>query len=79
MTLGADAAPADGRSQFLGAWRLCGDIGNTGGPLLVGAVAAVAPLAVASVTVGVLCLAGAGWVGHWTRRVDLARAALSRR
>jgi hypothetical protein len=34
---------------------------------------------VASVTVGVLCLAGAGWVGHWTRRVDLARAALSRR
>jgi MFS family permease len=79
MTLGADAAPAEGRSQFLGAWRLCGDIGNTGGPLLVSAVAAVAPLAVASVTVGVLCLAGAGWVGHWTRRVDLARAALSRR
>ena len=79
MTLGADAAPDDGRSQFLGAWRLCGDIGNTGGPLLVGAVAAVAPLSVACVTVGVLCLAGAGWVGHWTRRVDLARAALSRR
>ena len=47
MTLGADAAPADGSSQFLGAWRLCGDIGNTGGPLLVSAVAAVAPLAVA--------------------------------
>ena len=43
MTLGADAAPVDGRSQFLGAWRLCGDIGNTGGPLLVSAVAAVAP------------------------------------
>ncbi len=80
MTLGADAAPADGRSQFLGAWRLCGDIGNTGGPLLVSAVAAVAPLAVACVTVGVLGLAGAGWVGYWTRRVDLARAAaLSRR
>ena len=28
-----------GRSQYLGGWRLCGDIGNTGGPLLVGAVA----------------------------------------
>ena len=79
MTLGADAAPADGRSQFLGAWRLCGDIGNTGGPLLVSAVAAVAPLAVACVTVGVLGLVGAGWVGHWTRRVDQDRAALSRR
>src|SRR5690349_15180451 len=79
MTLGADAAPADGRSQFLGAWRLCGDIGNTGGPLLVGALAAVAPLGVACVTVGLLALAGAGWVGLWTRRVDLDRAALSRR
>ncbi|MBC2931804.1 MFS transporter [Nocardioides sp. zg-1228] len=73
MTLGADAAPEGGRSQFLGAWRLCGDIGNTGGPLLVSAVAAVAPLAAASVVVGVLGLAGAGWVGYWTRRVDLAR------
>ncbi len=79
MTLGADTAPARGRSQFLGAWRLCGDIGNSGGPLLVSAVAAVAPLAVACVTVGVLGLAGAGWVGHWTHRVDVARAALSRR
>ena len=73
MTLGADAAPDEGRSQFLGAWRLCGDIGNTGGPLLVSAVAAVAPLATACLVVGVLGLAGAGWVGHWTGRVDAAR------
>jgi MFS family permease len=75
MTLGADASPADGRPQFLGAWRLCGDIGNTGGPLLVSAVAAVAPLATACLVVGVLVLAGAGWVGHWTHRVDVARRA----
>jgi MFS family permease len=74
MTLGADASPTEGRSQFLGAWRLCGDIGNTGGPLLVSAVAAVAPLATACLVVGVLGLAGAGWVGHWTGRVDRARA-----
>ena len=80
MTLGADAAPTDGRPQFLGAWRLCGDIGNSGGPLVVSAVAAVAPLATASLVVGALCLAGAGWVGHWTRRVDVARERdLSRR
>ena len=39
MTLGADTAPVRGRSQYLGGWRLCGDIGNTGGPLLVSAVA----------------------------------------
>lgn len=75
MTLGADSAPVEGRSQFLGAWRLCGDIGNSGGPLLVSAVAAVAPLATACLVVGALGLAGAGWVGHWTGRVDRARAA----
>jgi MFS family permease len=73
MTLGADASPAEGRSQFLGAWRLCGDIGNSGGPLLVSAVAAFAPLAVACLTLGVLGVAGAGWVAYWTRRVDVAR------
>ena len=58
MTLGADAAPVLGRAQFLGGWRLCGDIGSTGGPLLVGVVAAVAPLATASVVLGVLGLLG---------------------
>lgn len=75
MTLGADAAPREGRSQFLGGWRLCGDLGNTGGPLLVSAVAAVAPLAAAPVVVGVLALAGAVWVGHWTGKADRARRA----
>lgn len=79
MTLGADAAPDDGRPQFLGAWRLCGDIGNTGGPLLVSGIAATAPLATACLVVGVLGLAGAGWVGLWTHRVDRARLAVSRR
>jgi MFS family permease len=80
MTLGADASPDEGRSQFLGAWRLCGDIGNTGGPLLVGAVAVVAPLATACLAVGALGVAGTGWVGYWTRRVDRDReAAVTRR
>lgn len=70
MTLGADTAPEVGRAQFLGGWRLCGDIGNSGGPLLVSAVAAIAPLAVASVLVGVLMALGTWWVGYWTRRLD---------
>ncbi len=73
MTLGADCAPGVGRSQFLGAWRLCGDIGGTGGPVVVSAVAAVAPLAAACVVVGLLGLGGTGWVAYWTRRVDLSR------
>ncbi|HET9423431.1 MAG TPA: MFS transporter [Nocardioides sp.] len=71
MTLGADAAPVLGRGQFLGAWRLCGDIGLSGGPLLVSAAAAVAPLAAACVMVGVLGLLGTGWVAYWTRQEDL--------
>lgn len=75
MTLGADAAPAVGRAQFLGGWRLCGDIGNTGGPLLVAAVAAAAPLATASVLIGALGLVGTVWVGYWTRRADLSRSS----
>ena len=45
LTLGADVSPTAGRAQFLGAWRLCADVGNGGGPLLIGAVTAVASLA----------------------------------
>lgn len=78
MTTGADTAPALGRAQYLGAWRLCGDIGNSGGPLLVSAVAAVAPLATVCLVVGGLGLAGTGWVGYWTRRLDQHRLDLSR-
>jgi MFS family permease len=32
MTLGVDHAPAHGRTQFLGVWRLLSDLGATGGP-----------------------------------------------
>jgi len=74
MTIGADTAPTRGRLQYLGGWRLCGDVGNSGGPLLVGAVAAVAPLATASIVVGALGLAGTLWVGRCTAALDRARA-----
>nr|WP_260173321.1 MFS transporter [Nocardioides albus] len=73
MTLGADAAPADGRAQFLGGWRLCGDIGGTGGPLLVSGLAAVFSIAAAPVAIGLFSLVGAVWVGHWTGRADRLR------
>ena len=75
MTIGADTAPEVGRAQYLGGWRLCGDIGNSGGPLLVSAVAAVAPLAAACLVLGVLGLLGTGWVGYWTCRLVRARLA----
>ena len=75
MTRGADTAPVEGRAQYLGGWRLCGDIGGSGGALLVGTVAAVAPLAVACLVMGAGAALGTVWVGYFTRRVDV----LSRR
>ncbi|GAB7051868.1 MFS transporter [Catenuloplanes indicus] len=50
MTLGADASPATGRAQFLGAWRLCADLGNGAGPLLISAIIAAASLPAAVLT-----------------------------
>jgi MFS family permease len=52
MTLGADFSPEAGRAQFLGAWRLCGDVGTAGGPLIVAGATGVASLAAASVLMG---------------------------
>jgi MFS family permease len=45
MTLGADLATPGATGEFLGIWRLIGDIGAVTGPLLVGAVAAAFGLA----------------------------------
>lgn len=39
MTLGADLAPAGARGEFLGIWRLIGDMGFSTSPLAVGAIA----------------------------------------
>lgn len=41
MTLGADLAPEEATGEFLGIWRLIGDIGMVVGPLLVGIFAGV--------------------------------------
>ncbi|MDQ3045546.1 MAG: MFS transporter [Chloroflexota bacterium] len=39
MTLGADLAPRGATGEFLGMWRLVGDAGAVGGPLIVGVMA----------------------------------------
>jgi MFS family permease len=52
MTLGADFSPPIGRAQFLGAWRLIGDIGTAGGPLMVAGLTAAITLGGASVFMG---------------------------
>ncbi len=65
MTLGADFSPALGRAQFLGAWRMCSDIGIAGGPLLVAAVIRSASLGASSLLMGVLGLVGACLMLVW--------------
>ncbi|MDQ3540190.1 MAG: MFS transporter [Chloroflexota bacterium] len=39
MTLGADLAPVGATGEFLGVWRLIGDVGHVAGPLAVGLIA----------------------------------------
>jgi MFS family permease len=60
MTLGADLAPPEAAGEFLGLWRLVGDGGALGGPLLVGGIAdlvGLAPAAFVLAGVGVLAAA----------------------
>jgi MFS family permease len=68
MVLGADASPSSGRAAFLGVWRLCADLGNGGGPLLLGGVAAVAGLASGVWVVGAAGLVGALAMWRWVPR-----------
>ncbi len=52
MTLGADLAPDKSRGEFLGIWRLIGDVGFMSGPLLAGSVAGVLALSAAALVMG---------------------------
>jgi MFS family permease len=60
MTLGSDLAPEDSLGEFLSLWRLIGDSGFTGGPVIVGVIADVLTLAPAAVVMAVIGLASAG-------------------
>jgi MFS family permease len=73
MTLGADAAPTVGRAPFLGVWRLLSLVGHNGAAIVVGAVAAVATIGVASVAVGLMTLVGGAWLARWLPEYDPRR------
>ena len=78
MTLGADASPTHARAQFLGGWRLCADLGNALGPLIIGAVSLLAPLAAAAVTMGAITWLGSGWLAKWVPVYAPVRAVSAR-
>lgn len=61
FTLGADLAPPEATGEFLGLWRLIGDLGSTGGPVVVGGIADVLGLGAAA-----LALAGVGLLSALT-------------
>ncbi len=67
LTLGSDLAPRDQPSEFLGVWRLLGDIGHTGGPAVVGGAAELFGLALAPLFLAGIGLAGALTFGLFVR------------
>lgn len=74
MTLGADAAPAGARTQFLGIWRFMADLGSSGGPVALSALTALVSLGGASFGVGALGLVAAGVFWRWLPRSAPRRA-----
>jgi MFS family permease len=68
MTLGADVAPPQTRSQFLGVWRLCSDSGTATGPLVVSAAAGLGSLATGIGIMGAVGVAAAIALIRWVPR-----------
>ena len=68
MTIGADAAPADGRIQFLSIWRVMSDSGNAAGPVVVSVVATAWTLAAGIVAIGSAGLLAAAALVAWVPR-----------
>ena len=58
MTLGADLSPRDAAGEFLGVWRLVGDVGAVAAPAVVGGLAAVLTLGIAAAFTGGIGLVG---------------------
>lgn len=63
LTLGSDLAPKESMGEFLGMWRLIGDSGSSGAPLVVGSVADVIGLSPATWVIATVGLVAAGILG----------------
>lgn len=68
MTIGSDLSPAASRATFLGAWRLCADLGHGVGPVVISTVAAATALAPAVLTMGAVAGLAAVVMGYWIPR-----------
>ena len=65
MTLGADASPRAGRTEFLGIWRLIADVGTSGGPFLLSGLTAMFSLGAGIAASGLLGVAAAAVFWRW--------------
>lgn len=68
MTVGADASPQAGRTQFLGIWRLITDCGAGGGPLLLSGIMAISTLSLGIGAVSSLGFIAAAVFWRWLPR-----------
>ncbi len=78
LTLGTDLAPRERPGEFLGVWRLLGDVGHSGGPAVVGGAAELFGLALAPLALAGIGLAGALTFGLLVRETLEARPADAR-
>jgi MFS family permease len=79
MTIGADVAPADGRSSFLGVWRLSQDLGESVGPLVIAAGAVLGSLAGGIWVAASLGAASSAALGRWVPQFSVHASATTRR
>lgn len=68
MTVGADASPNQGRTQFLGIWRFIADLGTGGGPLLLSGITAAISLSTGIISIGALGFLAAAMFWRWLPR-----------
>lgn len=79
MTVGADVAPPDGRSAFLGVWRLFQDTGDAAGPLVIAAGAALGSLGGGIWVTASIGLLSSAALGRWVPRFSVHANRTTRR
>jgi len=73
MTLGADFAPDFGTGEFLGLWRLIGDVGTAAGPATVGAIGQAVSLGISPLFAAVVGILGAIIMYFFTPETGVGR------
>ncbi len=73
MTLGADASPVIGRTEFLGIWRLIADVGTSAGPFLLSGFTALISLGAGIAVTGAFGFVAAAIFWHGLPRTRPGR------